>query len=356
MRGHSVEQSAHEGVAHADAVDHGVDVVNPRGVQTSARVERSRDQVVVGAQYAAQSEDNAPAAGEARRNLRRGPFVTRRIGTVGGVAGRKLRQLHAEHLFVFVVRAEEGVALLHQRREHLLRLLAVFPEVLAVVDVARDGQSRRVRRRNRLGAHGRRAGAHRGRNPRPVEPRGAAEDSVPVDHPRLQGVEGRVGAVVYDVRRAHRGGLLHVVNPEPLAAAQDGVRPYAVAAQVVDAGVGHPVVRQAGDEFALQAVVGQRYGDVGLASAVAGAEEVRLVETQVVGRRETQHDLPEGNDLLSVHDFCEIDSTNIHKKPDNRKPDCARFGKGFRQRKARSSDRAFRKKQDDMPALFGMDF
>ena len=194
------------------------------------------------------------------------------------------------------------------------------------------------------------------RNPRPVEPRGDAEDSVPVDHPRLQGVEGRVGAVVYDVRRAHRGGLLHVVNPEPLAAAQDGVRPYAVAAQVVDAGVGHPVVRQAGDEFALQAVVGQRYGDVGLASAVAGAEEVRLVETQVVGRRETQHDLPEGNDLLSVHDFCEIGVTNIHKKPDNRKPDCARFGKGFRQRKARSSDRAFRKKQDDMPALFGMDF
>lgn len=56
-----------------------------------------------------------------------------------------------------------------------------------------------------------------------------------------------------------------------------------VAAQVVDAGVGYPVVRQAGDEFALQAVVGQRYGDVGLASAVAGAEEVRLVETQVVG-------------------------------------------------------------------------
>ena len=73
-------------------------------------------------------------------------------------------------------------------------------------------------------------------------------------------------------------------------------------------------------------------------------------------RRETQHDLPEGNDLLSVHDFCEIGVTNIHKKPDNRKPDCARFGKGFRQRKARSSDRAFRKKQDDMPALFGMDF
>ena len=71
--------------------------------------------MVVGAQYAAQSEDDAPAAGEARRNLRRGPFVTRRIGTVGGVAGRKLRQLHAEHLFVFVVRAEEGVALLHQR-------------------------------------------------------------------------------------------------------------------------------------------------------------------------------------------------------------------------------------------------
>ena len=82
--------------------------------------------------------------------------------------------------------------------------------------------------------------------------------------------KAELGRVVYDVRRAHRGGLLHVVNPEPLAAAQDGVRPYAVAAQVVDAGVGHPVVRQAGDEFALQAVVGQRYGDVGVASAVAG--------------------------------------------------------------------------------------
>ena len=113
--------------------------------------------------------------------------------------------------------------------------------------------------------------------------------------------------------------------------------PFALAALLAVAGatligyvIGYPVVRQAGDEFALQAVVGQRYGDVGLASAVAGAEEVRLVETQVVGRRETQHDLPEGNDLLSVHDFCEIGVTNIHKKPDNRKPDCARFGKGFR--------------------------
>lgn len=51
-----------------------------------------------------------------------------------------------------------------------------------------------------------------------------------------------------------------------------------------------------------------------------------------------------------------IKTTNIHKKPDNRKPDCARFGKGFRQRKARSSDRAFRKKQDGMPALFGRIF
>lgn len=54
--------------------------------------------------------------------------------------------------------------------------------------------------------------------------------------------------------------------------------------------------------------------------------------------------------------FSYISLSNIHKKPDNRKPDCARFGKGFRQRKARSSDRAFRKKQDGMPALFGRIF
>ncbi len=57
-----------------------------------------------------------------------------------------------------------------------------------------------------------------------------------------------------------------------------------------------------------------------------------------------------------LHSFRNFKTTNIHKKPDNRKPDCARFGKGFRQRKARSSDRAFRKKQDGMPALFGRIF
>ena len=76
-------------------------------------------------------EDDAPAAGEARRNLRRGPFVTRRIGTVGGVAGpQNCGSCMPSTFFVFVVRAEEGVALLHQRWEHLLRLPAVFPEVL----------------------------------------------------------------------------------------------------------------------------------------------------------------------------------------------------------------------------------
>lgn len=59
---------------------------------------------------------------------------------------------------------------------------------------------------------------------------------------------------------------------------------------------------------------------------------------------------------LSIDGIKLLKTTNIHKKPDNRKPDCARFGKGFRQRKARSSDRAFRKKQDGMPALFGRIF
>ena len=148
-----------------------------------------------------------------------------------------------------------------------------------------------------------------------MEPGCVAENRGPVDHSRLQGVEGRVGTVVDHVRRAHRSGFFHIVKPQPLSAAQDAVRGNAVAAQVVDTGVGHPVVRQAGDEFAVEAEVGQRYGDIGLASAVAGAEEVGLVETQEVGRREPHHDFPESNDLLFVHNFLVVGLTKVRKKP-----------------------------------------
>ena len=91
MYGHSVNQSAYERIAHADTVDDGVDVVDARGEQLPACVKRSRDQVVVGAQDAAQPEDDTPAAGKTRRNFGRGAFVASRVGLVGGVAGRELR-------------------------------------------------------------------------------------------------------------------------------------------------------------------------------------------------------------------------------------------------------------------------
>ena len=222
---------------------------------------------------------------------------------VGGVAGLEFRQAHAEYLFVFVVRAEEYVALLHQRRQYLLRFLAVFPEVLAVVDVARDGQAHFPGDGDRFSAYGGRVGAHRGRDARPVEPRSTVEEAAPVYHPRAEGVEGRVGTVVDDVGGAHGCGLLHIIKSQPLAAAEDAVGSDAVAAQVVEAGIGHAVLGQAGDEFAAEPEIGQRNGHVGFAAAVAGAEQVGLVETQIVGRREPQHDLSESDDFLVVHGF-----------------------------------------------------
>ena len=55
-------------------------------------------------------------------------------------------------------------------------------------------------------------------------------------------------------------------------------------------------VRKAGDELGVEAVVGQRHGNVGLAAAEGGVELPGLAEAQITGRGKPEHDLSESND------------------------------------------------------------
>src|SRR5690606_8361536 len=80
-------------------------------------------------------------------------------------------------------------------------------------------------------------------------------------------------------------------------AAHDEAVRDAVAPQVVHRRLADLVFGQLGDEVALQSVVRERDGDVGLAAAEDDVEALRLRKPLEARRREPEHDFAEGDDF-----------------------------------------------------------
>jgi hypothetical protein len=84
------------------------------------------------------------------------------------------------------------------------------------------------------------------------------------------------------------------------------LRADAITAQAHQAGIAQFVPGQTCDIFDFFAEVGKRNSNIRFAPTVQGFERTRLGKALKAGRRKTEHDLAEGNDLF--HDSDSSDS------------------------------------------------
>ena len=136
-----------------------------------------------------------------------------------------------------------------------------------------------------------------------VEPIHALEDLLPIEIGRLCQLDGAVGTVVDADRTTLRSALLVVVDTNAVTATGDHAGVNAVAAQAVDSGLTDGVCGQLGDESCVQAVVGQRNSNVGLAAAEGELQTVSLDKALIVERLQTDHQFAKSNDFHWLFSF-----------------------------------------------------
>ena len=112
----------------------------------------------------------------------------------------------------------------------------------------------------------------------PVEPVGAFHYSIEVEVLGVCFGDGRAGAVVDNLGRAHRCAGLAVIYAHAVAAAGNVVGVYTIAAQGVERGLTDLVLGKFRYEECIVAIVGAAYSYVGLAAAPDDVEVVDLDE------------------------------------------------------------------------------
>jgi hypothetical protein len=130
-----------------------------------------------------------------------------------------------------------------------------------------------------------------------VEPVHALEDGIPVEVSGGSQLNGGVGAVIDADGTTLRSALLVEVDANAIAAAGDLAGVNAVAAQAVHSGLTDGMGGQLGNEGCVDAVVGQRNGNIGLAAAEAELQIVGLNEALIVERLQTDHQFAKSNDF-----------------------------------------------------------
>ncbi len=104
--------------------------------------------VVVGIDGSAQGDDHLLCPGEPLHQLFADRFKLRGIHLTTGMFHAESFRFDAEHFFGIFLVAEDHIAAFHQCGHDLRCFLAVFPEVLPVVEVARYGDSHLIGRLN----------------------------------------------------------------------------------------------------------------------------------------------------------------------------------------------------------------
>ena len=111
-----------------------------------------------------------------------------------------------------------------------------------------------------------------GRDAAPVEPLSPLHDGVEVEILGQSLGNRRMGAVVDDLRRTHRGTGLSVVQTHAIATASHKVGVHTIATQGVHGYLANLVLRQLRNEVSVVPIIGQAYGYIGLTTARDDAE------------------------------------------------------------------------------------
>ena len=206
-------------------------------------------------------------------------------------------RLQTQRLLEVLFVGDNGVNVLDQLGHDFLGILAVLPEVLAVVQVAGHMDALRLRRLHRFQRQIRRALRDGRRDAGQVEPRRTLKRLVPVDVAGLGFRDGRTRAVIDDF-----GGTLHsasfqIVDAHAAVLADNLSGINAEAAQFADAGIADIVGGQHGHERGFHAVVRQRNRHVRLAAAEGRFKGGRLEQALIRRGLEAKHDFAERYNL-----------------------------------------------------------
>ena len=139
-----------------------------------------------------------------------------------------------------------------------------------------------------------------------MQPVEALQQGIQVHPGKIVLGDGAVPAVVGHLAGADAVAGLQIIGAQPVGGGfLGGGQDNGSTVDVV--GPEHPhrtfsqgIVGDDGEKGAVHPQIGQRKGDIGLAAAVAGLKAVCHPDFTVVGRGETEHDLPEGNKFLSA--------------------------------------------------------
>ncbi len=195
---------------------------------------------------------------------------------------------------------DDDVGILHHLPHHLRGALAPLPELLAVVEVHRDGGSGLLCALH--GSHGAVGGvlADRRGDAGDVQPGGIRHDGIEVEVLGLCQRDGGGLTVVDDVARPLVGAGLKVVDSHPSAARHlDGGGIDPPLAHFADRSLPDVVVRKGGDELGILSEQAEGDGDVRLSTTKGGFQERGLEEALVSGALQTQHDLTECDKFLT---------------------------------------------------------
>ncbi len=199
------------------------------------------------------------------------------------------------HLHVFFV-GDGNVNVLRQFAHHLNRGFAPFPKILAVVQVAGDGNSLCPSGLSPFQGQVSGGSADGRSNPGYVEPAGIPKGFIPVDVAGLGKRNRAALAIVDDLGGALIGTGLDIVHPHTALAAHDTGCVHSEAAQFRDHRVANGIfLRENGHEGCRQAQLRQGDRHVGLAAAEGGHKLRSLQDSLETRRGQPKHDFAERN-------------------------------------------------------------
>ena len=253
---------------------------------------------MVGIDRTAQGYHNLLGLGETVHQLATDAFEAGGIyGSAGSCRVEALR-FDAEDFLCILFVAEDKVATRDQFRHDFGGSLAVFPEVLPIIQVARYGDSHPFGGVYRLPTYLGGSLTDSWRDTSPMKPVCPLENSFPVYHARLNLGYGGMGTVVYHFARTGYGSGLKEIDSHSFASTDDVVGLYSVAVQIRQTCFSNIILREAGYILNLHPIMCQGHGDIGFSSAIRSCQFLGLPETKVSGRGKAQHDLAECYDFL----------------------------------------------------------
>ena len=294
-REQGVDQAAAEAVAAAHAV-HDMDAVGGGEAGGAVAVEHTGPVVVRGRDAAPQGDGDLLEAEALRQLLGHADIAL--VADLAGVQVR-IRGGDAEHVLGILLVGDAHIHIGHQLGHHAVGLV-VGPQLLAVVQVAADGQAHVLGLLAGLQADGRQLAAQGRGDAGEMEPVGPGEDGLPVEIGSGGLSDGGPGPVIDDLGGALRGALFHKVQAQAVAAPDDGAGIHTIAAQLVDGGLADLVGGDLGDEGGIHTIVGQGHCYVGLAAGIGGLKFLCLDEAQVALGIQAHHDLAECNDPFHI--------------------------------------------------------